>query len=357
MNLTAELTLSFYKEIADIGKTENVKLVKHIETGVLYVQKTLSVYDADLYKTLKKLRINGIPEIFHIIENENKLVVIEEYINGRTLQDIIDANGPMEESKASDIILSLCAILHRLHSLETPIIHRDIKPSNIMLSDHDIITLVDFNVSRKYAAEKKQDTIFMGTADYAAPEQYGFGQSDARTDIYALGQLLNVLLTGVLPKQQLYTGKIEKVISRCIHLDPEKRYQSVMQLSHALKRMDDSRLEPSNKPIIFIPPGFRSGKPWKTIIASFGYFFLLYFTVTMEITDMPRAIDVFFYKLFLLICGLDIIAFSTNYLNIRHRLPLGNNRYAIVRFLSAVCWLILFMFAAGIITAILSGIV
>ena len=355
MNLTAELTLSFYEEIADIGKTGNIKLVKHIETGVLYVKKTVSVYDTDLYKTLKDLKIDGIPEIFHIIEGENKLTIIEEYINGRTLQDIIDTTGPMDESKASHIILSLCSVLHRLHSLNTPIIHRDIKPSNVIMSGHGDITLIDFNVSRKFDANKKQDTIFMGTADYAAPEQYGFGQSDARTDIYALGQLLNVLLTGSLPKEYLYTGKAEKVISRCIHLDPDKRYRSVMHLSHALTHIDKSRFEPSNKSMSFIPPGFRSKKTWKMIVASFGYFFLFYLTVTTEVTDMNSVAEVYFFKLFLLLCMLDVIAFSANYLDIRYRLPFGKNRYLLVRILSAVCWLILFMLAAGIITAFLSA--
>lgn len=177
MNLEAELTLSFYKEISDIGKTENVKLVKHIETGVLYVKKTLSVYDADLYKTLKDSKLDGIPEIHHIIETNNELIIIEEYINGRTLQQELEANGPFDIDIAVHIIKTLCSILNNLHSLKKPIIHRDIKPSNIIMSDRGEITLIDFNVSRKYDVKKSQDTMFMGTADYAAPEQYEIGRA------------------------------------------------------------------------------------------------------------------------------------------------------------------------------------
>lgn len=354
MNLEAELTLSFYKEISDIGKTENVKLVKHIETGVLYVKKTLSVYDADLYKTLKDSKLDGIPEIHHIIETNNELIIIEEYINGRTLQQELEANGPFDIDIAVHIIKTLCSILNNLHSLKKPIIHRDIKPSNIIMSDRGEITLIDFNVSRKYDVKKSQDTMFMGTADYAAPEQYGFGQSDARTDIYALGQLLNVLLTGFLPKEQLYTGKAEKIISRCINLDPERRYRSTMQLSHALACMEEPHFEMTNGPVSFLPPGFRSKKPWKMIIAVFGYILLLYFIITMEFVDVITAIEAYIYRLYLLICGLYIIAFSTNYLNIRYHLPLGKNRYVIVRILSAVCWLIIILFITGFMAAIIS---
>lgn len=352
MNLESELTLSFYKEIADIGSAANIKLVRHIETGVMYIKKHLSVYDADLYNTLKKLKIAGIPEIYHVIESRDELIIIEEYINGRTLQDLLDENGPFDIEAAIRITQKLCTVLHKLHNLDTPIIHRDIKPSNIICSAHGEITLIDFNVSRKYDTSKSRDTVFMGTADYAAPEQYGFGQSDARTDIYALGQLLNVMLTGKLPKEHPYDGNISKIISKCIHLDPNKRYRSVKQLSQALTKESPVNVSTARTITAFIPPGFRSRKPWKMVFAALGYLFVLYFTFTMEFTDVNNNLDLFLYRLYSLFCCLTIIALSTNYMDIRRRLPLGSNKYLIVRILSVILWTAVFI-AIGLIAAAL----
>lgn len=111
----------------------------------------------------------------------------------------MEEHGVLSEENAAFVIRSLCDILHKLHGNLPPIIHRDIKPSNIIFSSDGVVKLIDFNAARELRAEQNEDTRLMGTRRFAAPEQYGFGQSDPRTDIYALGITFYYMLTGDYP--------------------------------------------------------------------------------------------------------------------------------------------------------------
>lgn len=122
---------------------------------------------------------------------------------------------------AAFVIRSLCDILHKLHGNLPPIIHRDIKPSNIIFSSDGVVKLIDFNAARELRAEQNEDTRLMGTRRFAAPEQYGFGQSDPRTDIYALGITFYYMLTGDYPDSGKYAGKYYDIITKCYNL-PKK---------------------------------------------------------------------------------------------------------------------------------------
>ncbi len=102
-----------------------------------------------------------------------------------------------------------------------------------MIDKNGRVVLIDFNTSRKISKASK-DTVVMGTVGYASPEQLGLSQSDTRTDIYALGILLNVMLTGKHPTQKLAKGKAAKIIRKCTNLNPNERYQTVEKLSKAL---------------------------------------------------------------------------------------------------------------------------
>lgn len=117
---------------------------------------------------------------------------------------------------------------------DPPIIHRDIKPSNILLTPSDHVILIDFDASREFDAGKPEDTVLLGTREYAAPEQYGFGQSDARSDIYALGVLLNKMLTGTYPRRECPECSLGEIITRCTALLSDQRYASVEELKTAL---------------------------------------------------------------------------------------------------------------------------
>ncbi|MGF6376148.1 serine/threonine protein kinase [Clostridiales Family XIII bacterium PM5-7] len=276
MTIEHEFILSFYKEISTINKDKQVFLVQHIETGQVYVKKTILAYNYDLYQLLKKNAFPFIPRIEELIIDDERLIVIEEFINGRNLQDFLDEKKFSEEEVKS-IIFRLCDILQPLHNHVPEIIHRDIKPSNLMLDSIGQLYLIDFDAAKVFDPKKKRDTVLMGTAEYAAPEQYGFSQSSTKTDIYAIGILINELLTGKLPVNELYSGPLQAVIQKCTAIDPEKRFNSVIELRNSRGFVDE---EPSN-----LPPGFRSDNLLVKFFSALGYILLIYVIMTTEFED------------------------------------------------------------------------
>ena len=126
----------------------------------------------------------------------------------------------------------VCNAVETLHSLG--IIHRDIKPENVMIDTKGKVKLIDLNASRQYEEHKTSDTVILGTLGYASPEQLGLSQSDTRTDIYALGVLLNVMLTGEHPSRKLTDGKAKKIVLKCTQIDPNSRFSTVEKLAQAL---------------------------------------------------------------------------------------------------------------------------
>ena len=134
-------------------------------------------------------------------------------------------------------MLQLCDALECLHIRFHPIIHRDIKPSNIVISSDGILKLIDYNAARRYERGATQDTRYMGTPGYAAPEQYGFFQSDVRTDIYAMGVVLNYMLTGRHISEETASGGLGRIVKRCTQLDPGKRYDSVTDVKKDFQKI------------------------------------------------------------------------------------------------------------------------
>jgi serine/threonine protein kinase len=132
---------------------------------------------------------------------------------------------------ARKVLRQVCTALQTLHDLG--LVHRDVKPENVMISQKGRVVLIDFNAARQVTPEKK-DTEVLGTVGYAAPEQMGVSHTDARTDIYALGVLYNVMLTGQHPTQVIPKGRAGHVIRKCTAVNPEDRYQTADKLSAAL---------------------------------------------------------------------------------------------------------------------------
>ena len=207
------------------------------------------VYDSVMQEThmMMKLEHPCIPHIIDLIENENYLFIIREYVEGRTLNSIVGENGPMPVETAINIAKEICGTLHYLHTLTPPHIHRDIKPANIILALDGTVKLIDFGIMRLYDPKKTMDTVWLGTKGYAAPEQYGgLGQTDVRTDIYGLGMTLFSLVTGINPNDPPYEIKpirqinpalpkrLDEIICKCIEPNPDKRYQSATLLLTAL---------------------------------------------------------------------------------------------------------------------------
>lgn len=221
----AALTLSLYNEEKFINNRSDIILVRNIEDGKLYVQKLLNTYDKSIYEHLKNNPVENMPRIIEVFEGVNKLIVIEEYIAGRTLSELL-LEGPLEMKQAVSIARDICCIVKTLHEQSTPIIHRDIKPSNTIVTEDGLVYLLDVNVAKWFKPEEEEDTRLLGTQYYAAPEQLGFGfsASSAKTDIYSIGVLLNVLITGKMPKEEKAPEKVFKIIEKCLSLEPSDRY-------------------------------------------------------------------------------------------------------------------------------------
>ena len=221
---------------------------------------------------LKKLDHRNLPKIGDIIEQEESILIIMDYIQGKSLKNILDEdNHAQKQEKVIDWARQLCSVLGYLHTQNPPIIHRDIKPSNIMLTPDGEIKLIDFGIAREFKDQKASDTTWLGTKGYAAPEQFGGkGQTDARTDIYCLGATLYHLVTGCNPSEPPYEKKpirtinpnlsegLERIILRCTREDPNERYQSVAELLYDLdhyKEIDDAYIRVQKKKMIaFLVP-------------------------------------------------------------------------------------------------------
>lgn len=173
-----------------------VYLARNIHTGQLAVKRVLKDYINMSLMQIKGLTHPNIPQIYDVQYTATDTIVIEEYIQGKTLEDIISNKGRMSKKLVIDIMINLCSALTFIHTQKPPIIHRDIKPANIMLTAAGEVKLIDFGAARQYAKGNSTDTEFIGTSTYASPEQYGFGQSDARSDVYSCGIIFKEMLTG-----------------------------------------------------------------------------------------------------------------------------------------------------------------
>lgn len=230
------LKLSQYESVKYQDDREDVQLVKDPESGRLYIRKFLTTYELSVYEYLMEHPVSHMPRIVYLAEGDNCLIVVEEYIEGNTLQKIL-TQGTFDRNTAIDTAGSICRILFDLHNLPTPIVHRDIKPSNIIITKEGEVYLLDVNAAKWYDSSKTDDTNHIGTPDYAAPEQAGFGltASSAKSDIYAVGVLINVMLTGKIPKAAKAPDYIWPVVERCISLDTVQRYDAG-QLIRELER-------------------------------------------------------------------------------------------------------------------------
>ena len=182
------------------------------------------------YEELYKIECENLPLIYDVINLDDGQIVLEEYINGITVAEVLQ-NGNYHYLGARKVLKGVCTALDLLHSKK--LVHRDVKPENIIIDKSGRVVLIDFNASRKIS-NKTKDTIVMGTVGYASPEQLGLSQSDSRTDIYATGVLFNVMLTGKHPTIFLAKGKAGKIIKKCTNLNPNDRFQTAMNLYKTL---------------------------------------------------------------------------------------------------------------------------
>lgn len=368
MTLEEESRLSFYRELTVLDEKKNIVLVQDIRNSELCVKKTIDIYSRDVYEQLASVRIEGVPAVKECVADEGKLIVVEEYVQGRSLKQVLDEQGLLNEEQAYDIAVQLADILVRLHQLEPAIVHRDIKPSNIIIEKNGHVNLIDFNAARHVNADKNEDTRMLGTVYFAAPEQFGFGQSDERTDIYGLGATINYIMTGDKPGAGIAECRFSDILKKCLMVDAKDRYQSAAELRGVLDMLNYSIVQDNRKKaetafgkdntvsvvrtyrnirdtIVkmyrkyqkrnydinnswrrYLLPGFRRLNVVYCLIALVWYAVIVWLTISFAVTDSKTGIPVTggeltMYKIAVFVLFMGMTMWFGNYLNIRRKLP------------------------------------
>lgn len=206
-----------------------VSVVRHKKSGTRYIFRRYSG-SGEVYRRLLPVLCPHLPQIMEAAEQDGQTAVLEEYVQGDTLAELL-MGARLTEREARQVTMQLCQALHVLHSMGA--VHRDVKPENVILRGSDAV-LIDFDAARIYKDESESDTQVLGTTGFAAPEQYGIFQSDERADIFSLGVLLNIMLTGKHPSREMAAGKMGRIVRKCTMTAPEQRYQSARALMEVL---------------------------------------------------------------------------------------------------------------------------
>ncbi|HHW32028.1 MAG TPA: protein kinase [Clostridiaceae bacterium] len=251
-----------YKIIRILGQggMGKVYLAENIRLGTLWAIKEIQLEKVKGINVLaeanilKRLNHPALPRIFDIFEEDNKIYIIFDYIEGISLEDKLKDDGKFSENTVIEWGIQICNVLIYLHSIKpNPIIYRDLKPSNIILTQDGSIKLVDFGIAREYKENADKDTVYIGTRGYAAPEQYGKGQTNPRTDIYNLGATLHHLITGKSPAEPPFEFKpvrfydnslseeIEFIIAKCVRNNPEERFATAEELLEQFMKVKNIR--------------------------------------------------------------------------------------------------------------------
>lgn len=229
MELAEEYIKSKYEKVRLLHRTEKAEVwLAADSTGSFVVIKYIKLANLP-YSSLKAMGKSLWPEVIYCAEDEASTIVVEEFINGESFEDLLANKRYLTEARAKEMLLQLCDGLIMLHKVG--IIHRDIKPSNIILQavgGHDFVRLIDYDAARTVKEDQREDTRLLGTKGYAPPEQYGYGQTDQRSDIYSLGITFKEMLG------ENYNGWLRPILQKCTEVDARSRYQTVTDLKKAL---------------------------------------------------------------------------------------------------------------------------
>lgn len=313
--LLQECEQSFYRELYHMNHSDYSVVTDEI-TGKVCVQKKLKIYERAVYEYLKDHSHPNIPRIYALWEDDGEMTVIEELIRGELLYTLLERNA-LSDTEKKQILFQIGDALAFLHAAKPMIIHRDVKPENIIVDENWNAFLIDYNAAKIYHAEKTRDTVLLGTEGSAAPEQYGFGQSDARTDIYGMGALIRRMF----PDDR----RMLSIADKAMRLDPEQRYQTIGQLLEAigrdeLRRKPEKRKREDRKTRVNIP-GFRTGRPWKMLLACAGYLFLLYCGFTLEVNDVKSTADLWLNRVFFLLTCFSMLDLFSDWTHFFRKFP------------------------------------
>lgn len=216
---------SFYKPLYHFEATGQTLLIDET-TDALLLQKRLRIYNEKVYAYLKAHPHPNLARIQNYWrEADGSLTVIEAYAAGRSLADCLPA---LNAQAKAQVIADVCAGLIFLHEASPAIVHRDVKPANIIVTPAGRAVLVDYDAAKQVRAGEARDTVLLGTEGVAAPEQYGFGASDTRTDVFGVGMLIRVLF----PEAPVW----QKIADKATQMDPKDRYSDVAALQAAIRR-------------------------------------------------------------------------------------------------------------------------
>lgn len=210
--------------------------VRHKESGRDMIVREFSS-PVEAYEILLPFHCRALPGIYDVISLSDGMIVFEEFIDGMTVREVMES-GRYTYRGVKKVIRGVLEGLLLLH--ENGIIHRDVKPDNVMITPGGRVVLIDLNASRtvkdtSHAQDaSSHDTTVMGTVGYAAPEQLGIAQSDERSDLYAVGVMINVMLTGLHPTVKMARGKAGRIVEKCTHIRLDKRFQSARELAEHL---------------------------------------------------------------------------------------------------------------------------
>lgn len=198
------------------------------------IVKRLKGGNPEIYRLLSGQNNPHIPQIYAVEAQENELFIVEEYVDGESLSEHLHKNLLSDEQKIN-YALQLCEAVGFLHALNPSIIHRDIKPSNILINGKGMLKLIDFDASRHYKdAPSSSDTRLLGTLEYAPPEQFGYSQTDVRSDIYSMGVVFHEMRP---TENKRLEEQWERIAEKCTSFDPKNRYQSVAELKRELEKL------------------------------------------------------------------------------------------------------------------------
>ena len=250
--------------------SETTALVRDERTGRFYVKKTVPLEQLDIYERLSAIESESKAVVFCVHRFENNAVIIEEFINGMTIERLVKLGGTVKWEDMKIMLMPLLELLKEMHDCN--IIHRDISSANVMIDENNRLKLIDFGISRSVRLGRGADTEILGTAGYAPPEQFGFRQTDARSDIYSLGVLMNYMLTGAMPDEKLAGGEAGRIIKKCLSIKMDDRYQDVGALMADIYGADHAALKRRKRISKYIV-GFRSGNAIHAVICMSYYLF------------------------------------------------------------------------------------
>ena len=228
----------------EAGSTEVVSRqgAGHVGEGPL-VRKRIkrNVANDEVFSRLSSVCGAHLPRVVETYDLPDQLVIVREYVYGASLATCVANAGRMGQTAAARVVADVCDAVAALH--EQGIVHRDVSPKNVILSPRGAV-LIDLGIARAYVEGAQRDTTRLGTWGFASPEQYGFAQTDGRSDVYSVGCLLGYMLTGLTPDSEGYAAaladpgivrsELRRIVEKACSFEPSERYQSATALRDAV---------------------------------------------------------------------------------------------------------------------------